>query len=234
MFSGATSNDGTYRQGRLPQGNRSARSYPRFAVTLTLVLALAHVSISHAQAADEVSLFSPAPAAPVREIKEGDAFPDATLVASTGEKVALSSYRGQAVAITFIYTRCADAAFCPMVSQDFARTQDFLQRLGTTDHCRLLSITLDPERDTPELLAAYAQGCHADPALWTFATADAEQIRTLGGAIGLEMRRRGERIDHNLRTVVLDPAGRIAHIFRGGNWSPQELVAELQRAARRH
>jgi protein SCO1/2 len=121
-----------------------------------------------------------------------------------------------------------------MVSADFAHAQEFLRCFGATEHCRLLSISLDPEHDTPELLAAYAQGLQAEPALWTFATGEPKQIRALGGAVGLEVRRKGDRLDHNLRTVVLDAGGHIAHIFRGDKWTPQELVAELQRAARKH
>ena len=165
-----------------------------------------------------------------RELSVGDLLPDIELTNESGEKIHASDFRDKALAVTFIYSRCSPATLCPLVSRNFDIVQQLLARLGTSDRCHLLSISLDPENDTPEVLAAYEQGHQADPLVWNFATAPEAQVRQFGNAVGLEFKRTATGIDHNLRTVVVDGSGRIRRIFRGNNWTPQELVAELRSA----
>lgn len=172
------------------------------------------------------------PAAASRELAVGDRLPDIELVNQSGGKIHLSDFRGKALAVTFIYSRCPSPELCPMVSRSFDTVQSLLARLGTGETCQLLSISLDAANDTPEVLASYARGFQADARLWTFATAREDVLRKLGDAVGLEFKRVDGRIDHNLRTVVVDAAGRMRRIFRGNEWTPQELAAELRAAAR--
>ncbi len=160
--------------------------------------------------------------------------PDVPLRGSDGGEIRLRDFRGKALAITFFYSRCTAATFCPLVGRNFDAAQSLLARMEAGGRCHLLSISLDPVRDTPEVLTAYARGYQADPELWTFATGEEGDIQKLGEAVGLEYRRAGERIDHNLRTVVLDANGCIRHIFRGDAWTPQELAAELNAISRRY
>jgi protein SCO1/2 len=94
----------------------------------------------------------------------------------------------------------------------------------------MLSITLDPEFDTPERLTAYAAGYHADPAHWSFATGKVKDIETLGTAFGLFVNREGKEIIHNMRTVVVDPDGRVRSIFTGNDWHEEELIEDLKKA----
>jgi protein SCO1/2 len=180
------------------------------------------------------ALFEPAkPGVVVPELAVGETFPAADCHDQTGALVRLADFHGQALALTFIYTRCPMGTFCPLVSRNFDVTQELLVKLGLNGRCHLLSLSLDPDHDTAEVLSAYAKSCHADPAIWTFANAPDATIRRLGAAAGLEYKREGERIDHNLRTVVIDPQGRLRHVFRGDAWTPQELAAELRAAAHR-
>jgi protein SCO1/2 len=165
-----------------------------------------------------------------RELNTGDMLPDLELVNQLGEPIRVSAFRGKPLALTFIYSRCSSATLCPLMSRNFDIAQSLLTRLGASEGCHLLSISLDAKNDTPEVLAAYARGCSADEKLWTFATAPEQQLRSFGNSVGLEFKRTGEQIDHNLRTVVVDAGGRIRHIFRGNAWTAQELVAELRRA----
>jgi protein SCO1/2 len=163
-------------------------------------------------------------------LKLGDTLPDVSLRKEDGSVLPLHDFRGQALAITFFYSRCSAATFCPLVSHNFDATQALLARLGVASRCHLLSISIDPEHDTTEVLAGYSKANEADPQVWTFATGHEQDLRRLGDAVGLEFRRTEGRIDHNLRTVVIDPAGRIRRIFRGDGWTPQELAAELRTA----
>ena len=121
---------------------------------------------------------------------------------------------------------------CPLLRRNFDTTQALLQRLGLNSHCHLLSITLDGEHDTPEVLSAYAGSCGANPAFWSFASATETELHRLGDGVGLEFKQSEGRIDHNLRTLVIDGAGRLRHVFQGNAWTPQELAAALRSAAR--
>jgi protein SCO1/2 len=195
----------------------TTRTFLQIIVTLTLL-----IGIACGQA--------PVTPDPSRELGAGDLLPDIVLVNQFGEELRVRDFRGKALAITFIYSRCVSPTLCPLVSRNFDAAQTLLARLGVNEHCHLLSISLDAESDTPDVLAAYAKGCQANAQIWTFAPASESEVRRLGNAVGLEFKRVGGQIDHNLRTVVVDSAGRIRHIFRGNSWTPQELVAELRGA----
>jgi protein SCO1/2 len=179
------------------------------------------------------ALFERAPVVS-RELSIGEPMPDVPLRGGDGRELRLRDFRGKAVAVTFFYSRCNAATFCPLVGQKFDAAQALLTRMGAAKHCHLLSISLDPERDTSEMLSAYAKGFGADAGIWTFATGSVENIRKLGEAIGLEYQRVGDRIDHNLRTVILDGDGCIRRVLRGDGWTPQELAADLNAAARQY
>lgn len=174
------------------------------------------------------------PAVVSRELSLGDPMPDVPLWGGDGGEVRLRDFHGKTLAITFFYSRCTAVTFCPLVGRNFDAVQSLLVQMGVAGRCHLLSISLDPVHDTSEVLTGYAKGYQADPGLWTFATGDVDAIGKLGDAVGLEYKRVGERIDHNLRTVVLDSNGRIRRIFRGDAWTPQELAAELNATARRY
>ena len=197
-----------------------------------LIAALA-MSFQDASAETAPSPFQPAPVVS-RELNVGDLLPDAPLRREDGSEFRLRDFHGQAVAITFFYSRCSAATFCPLVGRNFNVAQELLAKMGAGGKCHLLSISLDPARDTTEVLAAYAKGYEADAQLWTFAATSEEDIRLIGEAVGLEYKRVGDRIDHNLRTVIVDAGGYIRHIYRGDAWTPQELAAELTATARRY
>jgi protein SCO1 len=178
-------------------------------------------------------LFEP-PATVARELEIGDLLPDVPLRGGDGREMRLRDFRGKALAVTFFYSRCTRGEFCPLVGRNFDVAQTLLTRMGVGGRCHLLSISLDPKHDTPDVLTAYARGYQADPQLWTFASGNEADVQKLGNAVGLEYRRVDDRIDHNLRTVVVDASGHIRHIFRGDGWTPQELAAELSATARQY
>jgi protein SCO1/2 len=146
----------------------------------------------------------------------------------------VSEARGKAVALTFIYTRCPLPTFCPMMDRHFAA----IQRAAAKDSAlkgriRLFSVTFDPAYDTPRVLAAHARSAGADPSIWTFLTGDRDEIdRFLARFGGTVERNPKDPIDivHNLRTIVVDPKGRLVKIYTGADWSPEALGADLKAA----
>lgn len=178
------------------------------------------------------SFSTPIPASLSRELSAGDILPDIEFTDTAGNQLHLHDYRGECLMITFIYTQCPLPTYCPLLSRNFATAQTLLKRLQAGNNWHLLTISLDAEHDTPEILTAYAQSYQADPKQWTFATAREEDLRRLGNALGLTYSRSSGRIDHNLRAVVVDTHGRLQRIFRGNSWTPQELAAESRTALR--
>jgi protein SCO1/2 len=162
-------------------------------------------------------------------LSTGDSVPDCELTDQNGRPLRLSQFKGQALALTFIFTRCPLADYCPRMTAHFAAVQ---RAMGGDKNWHLLSLSFDPEYDTPEKLLAYARAHGADTSRWTFATAKPDVVKGLGAWFGLEARMKDGLIDHNLRTVVIDAEGRVQHIFQGNTWTPQELIWELRKAMR--
>jgi protein SCO1/2 len=98
------------------------------------------------------------------------------------------------------------------------------------DQWRLLTISFDPEHDTPAVLNAYAVQHGSDSDRWLFATGAQDELDALTEQFGLNYGRLDQTFDHNLRTVVVDPKGRIHKILIGNEWQPEDLVAEMVEA----
>jgi protein SCO1 len=95
---------------------------------------------------------------------------------------------------------------------------------------RLLSMTLDPAYDTPKILKPFATGAGADPARWTFLTAESAEAVPFMEQFGIISERDPANeimITHNLRTAVIDADGRLKSVHTGNRWTPDELVADL-------
>ncbi len=172
----------------------------------------------------------------VPELVPGEPAPDCTLTNQLGRTFRLSDFRGQALAFTFIFTRCPFPVYCPRMNQNFATVQATLLQSATTNaaatNWHLLSISFDPDYDTPARLATYGATYRHDPTHWTFATGSTEDVRRLGSSYTLAFWKEGALFNHNVRTVVIDPRGRIQRIFHDNEWKPAELVEELRKAMR--
>jgi protein SCO1/2 len=171
----------------------------------------------------------PIPAAVAsEEAIQGTPIGDCLLLDQNNQRFRLSDFKGSVLAITFIFTRCPLPDFCPRMSEQFSAVQRDFQTGGAKWH--LLSISIDPAYDTPERLAAYAARYHADPTRWTFATGEASEIDNLTSVFGLRAKREGAELNHTLRTVVVDAAGRVRKVFVGNEWKPAGLIEEMERA----
>ncbi len=165
------------------------------------------------------------------ELAVGDKVPEAEFISQDGKAVHLGDFKGQALAITFIFTRCPLPAYCPRMTARFAEAQQELQGpAAPAGPWHLLSLSFDPEHDTPEQLRAYAKAHAASLQHWTFATAKGEGVRRFGVQFGLTAVMEEGLLNHNLRTVVLDAAGRVQCIFKGNEWTAAQLVWEMRKA----
>jgi protein SCO1 len=167
-------------------------------------------------------------------LKPGDLVPDEEIVTENGKHVRLSDFRGQAVAFTFFFTRCPLPNYCPLMNRNFAATRDLiLSMTNAPTNWQLLSISFDPGYDTPKVLKNYARYYRGESTNhWLFADATTNMLTHLAPRVGLIIMRQGSNISHNLRTIVLDPQGRIYEQFDGNEWTPKELANALVRAAR--
>jgi len=170
----------------------------------------------------------------VEPLNEGDLLPEYHFTNQLGQAVSTAQFKGQALAITFLFTRCPYPNFCPLMANNFSQTaRKLLATSNAPTNWHLLTITFDPENDTPEVLRTYAEAHHADPTHSTFATGTLVDITAIGEQFGLAFwKEEGSIINHNLRTVVIDASGRVQKIFTGNTWQPEDLVAEMIKAAK--
>jgi protein SCO1/2 len=163
-------------------------------------------------------------------LKEGDQMPQFSLTNQNSQSVSLDTFRGRPFVITFVFTRCPLPNFCPLMSNNFEELQAAITAgNGPLASTRLLSVTLDPAFDTPQVLKAYAGYHHADPKSWTFATGDEKEIETLTRAFSVYRQTEGGTISHGLATALIDKDGKIAKVWRGNAWKPDEVIMEIEK-----
>jgi protein SCO1 len=170
----------------------------------------------------------------VEPLNVGDLMPEYHFTNQLGQAVSLSQFRGQALAITFIFTRCPFPLFCPLMSRNFEEVQKkLLAQPNAPTNWHLLTITFDPEYDTPPRLKGYAKQYNADPAHWSFLTGALIDITAITEQCGLLFWREGDgvNISHNLRTAVVDAQGRVQKILPENKWTTEELGQEIVKAA---
>ena len=184
--------------------------------------------------ADEVRL--PAPTATTRStiddsarLREGEMMPPFELTDQNGERITLETFRGHPFVLTFIFTRCPIPNFCPLMSKNFAVLQNAIKNgSGTLAQTRLLSISFDPDFDTPQILKSYAEHEQADWKIWAFATGEKSKIDNLTRAFSVFVQAEAGTISHGLGTALIGEDGKIARIWRGNGWSPSEVIGEIE------
>jgi protein SCO1 len=171
-------------------------------------------------------------AAGVHLLKPGHEVPGTVLADQDDQPLALADWRGAAVVVTFIYTRCPLPQFCPLMDRRFAEIQSLAAAdVALQGKVRLLSISFDPAGDSAAVLRAHAVKAGADPAVWRFATADEAIVDRLAATFGVNViREKDGTITHNLRTAVIDSRGRLRSIHDSNAWSAASIVDELKAA----
>ncbi|MER8751628.1 SCO family protein [Mesorhizobium sp. M1050] len=153
------------------------------------------------------------------------AAPDFTLISQDHKPVSLHDFRGKVVAVAFIYTYCTDV--CPMLTAHMASVQE---KLGSTFGSKIafVSITVDPERDTPDVLKEYAQNFGADLKGWSFLTGDPAIVHEVGRKYGVIAKKAANGdVDHTLLTSLVDPNGILRVQYLGVRFDLEEFRDDL-------
>src|SRR5262249_51702714 len=152
--------------------------------------------------------------------------PEVSLTTQDGQRLSLKELRGKVVAVTFIYTSLVDT--CPLLTAKLARLQGAL-RADFAPPGFFLSITVDPERDTPAVLQRYAKAHGANLAGWAFLTGTPTEIQQVARRYGIYYRKtpRGD-VDHTFLTSLVDQRGTLRVQYLGVRFNPDELLDDLR------
>jgi protein SCO1 len=160
----------------------------------------------------------------VTRLKIGDTVPDTAFVDQTGKPFRFSQFRGQDVVLSFIYTRCADARMCPLISAKFGKLQD---TMGARK-LHLVEVTLDPAYDRPPVLARYGAAYRANPKKWSLVVGDAEPTLNFAAQFGITaFPDPTVGLIHAENTAIIDRDGRIRWMQSDAGWLPDEILAQI-------
>ena len=166
---------------------------------------------------------------------QGDAVPDFKLRNQDGRPIHLGQFHGKALLVTFIYTRCPLPNFCPRVTHNFALVEKELAAspaLYARTH--LLSVSFDPDHDTPQRLRAYGAGYIGSDAKnafahWDFAVPDKPVLAEMAKFFDLGMTNEPDStITHTLSTTLIGPDGKVVRFYPGNDWTPEQLTADVR------
>lgn len=168
----------------------------------------------------------------------GDQVPDFKLRNQDGRTISLDQFHGKELLITFIYTRCPLPNFCPLVTRNFA---DINRQLASDpalyNKTHLLSISFDPENDTPQRLRAYGAtyiGSDAKNAFghWDFAVPNKRTLDKMAQFFDVGLSREPDStITHTLSTTLIGADGKVVHFYPGNEWTVGQVLADVKHAA---
>ncbi len=175
----------------------------------------------------------------------GDAVPDFKFLNQSGKHVSIGDFKGKVLLVTFIYTRCPLPDFCPRMSQNFAKIDKALAAdpaLYSKTH--LLSVSFDPDYDTPAVLRSYGgayTGNYTEEkfAHWDFAApgkddrgkSDQEDVDKFFD-VGVTPEK-DHTITHSLSTVVIGPDGKVFKWYPTNDWTPEQVLSDVKELAGR-
>ena len=171
---------------------------------------------------------------------QGDAVPDFKLLNQSGKTIHLSQFRGKAVLLTFIYTRCPLADYCPKMSSNFDEIDKGLAKdKSIYAKTHLLSVSFDPEYDTPKVLRSYG-GAHTgkftdeDFSHWDFAAPSVADLQKMEQWFNVGVTGNSENpasIEHSLSTVLIGKDGKVIAWYPTNDWKVADVLADVQKAS---
>jgi protein SCO1/2 len=174
---------------------------------------------------------------PMHVPEVGEQVPDFVLTNQSGKHIHFAEYRGKTLLITFFYTRCTLNDYCPRMSSNFAKIDKALAEspeLYARTH--LISISFDPDHDTPTVLRSYGSAyteryTKEDFKHWEFATAQPSELKKIAEFFGVYYEKDGTSITHSLSTAIVGPDGVIKAWYPGNHWEPEEALQAVNAAA---
>lgn len=163
---------------------------------------------------------------------------DFSLTNQDGKKISARDFRGKVWAITFIYSQCPLADYCIRMSTNFSDAAIQIRDSEFKDNMALLSISFDPERDSPAKLRQYGQGylgkdAKPDFSIWQLAVGADKEVRPVADFFGLRYEIDANdktQFNHSLRTAVIGPDGKVVKVLSGNDWTPADLLTEMRSA----
>jgi protein SCO1/2 len=168
-------------------------------------------------------------------IQPGDKVPDFRLLNQSGKEIRLAQFHGKVLLMTFIYTRCPVASFCPRISHNFAEIDKMLAAdpaLYKKTH--LLSVSFDPDYDTPKVLRSYGSsytGNYTNETFkhWDFAAPSKADLAPVLRFFDVGATpEKDHTITHSLSTLVIDPSGKIYKWYPTNDWTPDQIMNDVK------
>ena len=148
-----------------------------------------------------------------------------------GQAVSFNDFRGQALAVTFFYTRCPLPEYCPRLSMNFKEASQKLEAMtNAPTNWHFISVSFDPQADTPEILKSYGRRYGYDPAHWSFFTGPQDKIAELARGSGIKYETEAGTINHNFRTLIINPEGHLQMVFPVSGDLSDQIVSEILKA----
>jgi len=165
----------------------------------------------------------------------GEIVPDFVFTNQDGKAISLHQFRGKVLMVTFIYTRCPFADFCPRMSSNFESVYKQFGSNPSLAEAQLLSVSFDPEYDSPKVLRNYGFSvAHTHDAAmfrhWEFAVPKPDDLPKIAEFFALTVKPEGGLITHNLSTAVIGPDGKIVNCYHGGDWQVSDLIKDAASA----
>jgi protein SCO1 len=166
---------------------------------------------------------------------QGDAVPDFKLHNQDGRPIHLGQFKGQALLVTFIYTRCPLPNFCLRMTRNFAEVnKELAANPALYPKTHLLSVSFDPEHDTPQRLRAYGATYIGSGAVgafdhWDFAVPDGPMLPEMAKFFDVGITAGpDETITHSLSTTLIGPDGKVVRFYPGNEWTVEQVTADLK------
>jgi protein SCO1/2 len=168
-----------------------------------------------------------------RTLMIGDKPPDIPMTNQDGKKIRFDQFKGKAVLLTFIYTRCPFPDYCPLISRQFTTIQEALSKNPDEyKNTHQISVSLDPTYDKPPILREYGLTYLGhDPKgfqHWDFVSTTPADLLKLTSSFGLSYAAQDGQISHSLNTILLAPDGTVAQMWPGNDWQTSEVVDVMQ------
>ena len=157
----------------------------------------------------------------------GQSVPDFQLIDQHGNSVKLSKFSGQTVAITFLYTSCPFANYCFRLANNFGRVERrFADRMNKG--LVLLSVSFDPQTDSPSVLQKYASRWKENTEGWYFLTGPVPEIRRVCHMFGMRVWNDEAMVAHSMHTAVIDQDGKLVANLDGNEFTAEQLGDLIQ------
>jgi protein SCO1 len=191
---------------------------------------LEHLHITDESGRGSVTATSPG------ELQAGQNVPDVAFVNQDGKTLHLADFKGKAVLLTFIYTRCPFPTMCPLISSKFAEVHAELARNPSVyARTHLISVSLDPNYDKPPVLRKYGLAYMKDGAAgfanWDFVSTTPADLSRLATAFNLVYFVQDNQITHSMNTILFAPDGTVKQTWPGNEWKVADAVAAVENAA---